>query len=790
MKLKNLFLLVSSMALTMSLSLTFLDNKNVEKVYASDDEIYLGLGDGVGYIGSTREIIMEQGCGIYIPVNVDYARETNIFYDIQHGDYVNEINTINILDSVTIDYPTYFFANMPNLEKIENLGNLNTSGAEDFSYFFYNSPKVSDADFSEFDTSSAQNFHEMFSGTSFESLDLSNFKTRGVGKFSNMFKDCTNLSSLNVSSFDTYSASSLERMFSNCPKLKCLDISSFDLSNRPIVENIFHGTQMDVLYAPENLIQSDQILYTFSFYLPLRYEIPDYYYDVKLNNYSIAKESEQSITYYFYNIKEEAVDFANEFNNIVSTLFTSGECNNLEKLREDWASIANYLDTWEYEYKEHVLDILKAADSDSPIEIMRDFAEMYDFAYNNYYGALYNKGGDFLDRCPHAEDKDGFVHIGVDTDNNIGYLASFDTYEILSSDIRWKVKLGVDTFIDSIFSSNSYTGYTDIEQVIVQDEVEIKNAEHFFKGLSSVSSIEGVENLDTSLSQSYESMFEDCTSLFTLDLSELNAENVTTTASMFKDCSNLSELQLPTTFTTTLKEIHQTFFGCKSLVTIDLSKLDLRNVLTTTEMLYGTSFCYLLTPKVMPTAACNIELIVPITELNYSFYDISFNTYTVLPKDKSSFLIVSENGKRILGSFLSGFEKECERYCEEDGSTSETSLTKLWEDQSEDFNDHIVDSPHHYLVDFFKQDNSSCPYVELKEFCERYDYIYGKYQDILDNHGGDFASRRNLISFNNYNPLSLTVFNESNAILYISVALFSVAFISVLFLIKRKRENR
>lgn len=107
---------------------------------------------------------------------------------------------------------------------------------------------------------------------------------------------------------------------------------------------------------------------------------------------------------------------------------------------------------------------------------------------------------------------------------------------------------------------------------------------NMFKGCSSLTSLD-LSNFDTSNVTSIEYMFQNCSSLETLDISNFDFSNVkggayTGLTYFLSDCSKLSTLTLPQTVTfknsgITLKYM---FDNCSSLTTLDLSGWDTSNV--------------------------------------------------------------------------------------------------------------------------------------------------------------------------------------------------------------------
>lgn len=89
----------------------------------------------------------------------------------------------------------------------------------------------------------------------------------------------------------------------------------------------------------------------------------------------------------------------------------------------------------------------------------------------------------------------------------------------------------------------------------------------WFKGMSALTTIKGMEYLNTANVETMKSMFENCSALQAVDMSHCNTDKLTNIASMFKDCSVLQTVDL-TNFGTALYDMRAAFYGCTELATI------------------------------------------------------------------------------------------------------------------------------------------------------------------------------------------------------------------------------
>ena len=83
------------------------------------------------------------------------------------------------------------------------------------------------------------------------------------------------------------------------------------------------------------------------------------------------------------------------------------------------------------------------------------------------------------------------------------------------------------------------------------------------------------------------SMFRDCSSLESVDLSRLNTSSVTSFANMFNGCSALKSLDLSTLNTSSATTFTYMFAGCSSLTSLDVSGFDTAKVTIFSDMFNG-----------------------------------------------------------------------------------------------------------------------------------------------------------------------------------------------------------
>ena len=116
-----------------------------------------------------------------------------------------------------------------------------------------------------------------------------------------------------------------------------------------------------------------------------------------------------------------------------------------------------------------------------------------------------------------------------------------------------------------------------------------KTTSCWFVKLSALSTIEGIENLNTSEVTDMSYMFCDCRGLMELDLSNFNTAKVKNMESMFLDCYDLKELNVSSFNTAKVTNMHQMFNGCSGLKELNLSSFNTSAVTDMNQMFLDCS---------------------------------------------------------------------------------------------------------------------------------------------------------------------------------------------------------
>ena len=138
--------------------------------------------------------------------------------------------------------------------------------------------------------------------------------------------------------------------------------------------------------------------------------------------------------------------------------------------------------------------------------------------------------------------------------------------------------------MDSMFRDCSSLESIDLSKF---DTSNVVNMNFMFAGCSKLASLD-LRGFNTENVIDMPNMFEGCSSLVSLDLSNWDMRKVITMTSMFRMCTSLTNLNLNFAYSTeSLTNIPNMFDGCSSLVSLDLSNLDVRKVVNMAAMFLG-----------------------------------------------------------------------------------------------------------------------------------------------------------------------------------------------------------
>lgn len=139
-------------------------------------------------------------------------------------------------------------------------------------------------------------------------------------------------------------------------------------------------------------------------------------------------------------------------------------------------------------------------------------------------------------------------------------------------------------------STEWYGNKSTITTVVFDDSfancTTLTSTAYWFYQLTKLTTITGIQNLKMDNVNDINSMFCDCESLTSLNLSSLNLGNVTNMHQMFEGCTGLENISFAGVNTENVTNMGDLFLNCRSLKTIDLSSFNTSKVTNMAYMFY------------------------------------------------------------------------------------------------------------------------------------------------------------------------------------------------------------
>ena len=121
-------------------------------------------------------------------------------------------------------------------------------------------------------------------------------------------------------------------------------------------------------------------------------------------------------------------------------------------------------------------------------------------------------------------------------------------------------------------------GSSKVIKISFLDKVVPENIEYWFDSLTNLTTIENMNNLDTSNVTDMRGMFYGCSSLTSINLTGLDTSNVINMQDMFMNCTLLTNVDITGFNTSKVESMYRMFIHCNNIQNLDLSNWDTSNV--------------------------------------------------------------------------------------------------------------------------------------------------------------------------------------------------------------------
>jgi surface protein len=559
---------------------------------------------------------MFHGCSALTSLDLTNFNTANVEFMDNMFEGCSALKSLDLtnFNTAKVTYMSCMFKGCSALESL-NLTNFNTENVTDMSWMFYGCSALKSLDLTNFNTAKVDFMIHMFYGCSaLKSLDLTNFNTAKVTYMNNMFEGCSALTTIYASDkFVTDNVSNGSDMFTGCKSLKDYSDSKTDHTYANCGGTDGYFTPGGCGYA-----EFDNATGTLSF----RYKgvKPEGAYDLNLGgsdpewktlgtnvnkvvfDASFANARPTSCYYWFCGCSKltdiEGIENLNT-ENVTNMNSMFDRCSALTSLDLTNFNTAKVSDMSYMFMGCSALTTIFVSDKFVTDRVTdgRDMFHMCinligaieydgsksDHTYANYDNGYFSPEGGFH---AYAEFNEG---TGTLTFRR-GLSKPEGAYDLNEGNAtpEWRKEKEPEHNNDEFFNPGSKI---DIRKVVF--DASFANARptscyKWFDMCTSLTEIEGIENLNTEKVTNMGSMFSGCYVLNPLDVSNFNTQNVEDVSEMFVSCMKLKSLNVSNFDTQKVKNMSSMFYNCNSLTSLDVSNFNTQNV---EKMSYMFSCC-------------------------------------------------------------------------------------------------------------------------------------------------------------------------------------------------------
>ena len=480
----------------------------------------------------------------------------------------NHSHNANIIKKVIFDAsfanarPTScyrWFDGCTDLTTIEGIEYLNTENVTNMSLMFSECSALTTLDVSNFDTKNVMEMSYMFcSCTKLKTLDVSSFNTQNVTDMNWMFSYCSVLTTLDLSNFDTKNVTDMNGMFSNCSALTTLDLSSFETQNVTDMSRMFKDcsalTTLDVSnFDTQNVTNME---YMFKGCRAL----------TTLDVSSFETQNVTDMEYMFKGCSALTTIYA-------SDKFVTTACEEAENMFAECVNLVGAVPYDENKVGKEMANYTTGYFTDIASKVAESYA-VFDKATNTLTFKHDTQKPDGAFALNEGENLPGWYKFD---DNNHSHNANIIKKVIFDASFANARPTSCYRWFDGC------TDLTTIEGIEYLNTENVTNMSLMFSECSALTTLD-VSNFDTKNVMEMSYMFCSCTKLKTLDVSSFNTQNVTDMNWMFSYCSVLTTLDLSNFDTKNVTDMNGMFSNCSALTTLDLSSFETQNVTDMSRM--------------------------------------------------------------------------------------------------------------------------------------------------------------------------------------------------------------
>ncbi len=392
-------------------------------------------------------------------------------------------------------------------------------------------------------TEKVTDMYSMFWGcSSLISLDVTHFNTANVTDMSEMFFMCSSLTSLDVTHFNTAKVTDMYSMFYSCSSLTSLDVTHF---------NTEKVTNMRFMFSMCSSLTSLDVTH---------------FNTEKVTNMRFMFSSCSSLT------SLNLTNFNTEKVTDMDDMFS--DCQALTTIYASDKFVTNQVTSSDNMF--HMcINLIGAIEYDG---------SKSDHTYANYENGYFSPEGGFY-AYAEFDNATGTLTFRRGLSKPEGAYGlnegrNLPDWNNLGTNVK---KVVFDASFASARPTNCYGWFKDFTNLTTIEGFEYLNTENVtnmtgvFNGCSALTSLD-LTNFNTAKVTDMKLLFANCSALESLDLSMFNTENVTSMPSMFNGATNLKTLNVSNFNTEKVNNMGYMFANCPNLTSLDLSSFNTKGV--------------------------------------------------------------------------------------------------------------------------------------------------------------------------------------------------------------------
>ena len=494
-------------------------------------------GSVMAYVNGTKLTIAGNGAG-KIMANADSSSMFNSFFNSLSN--AASISGLNLLDTSNVTNMRSMFEGCKALTSVGDISGWNTANVTDMQSMFDNCWALKSLNLSGWNTANVTNMANMFCFcNTLTNLDLSGWNTSNVTDMHGMFATCPRLASLDLSGFDTSMVTNMVCMFQDCDALTSVgDLSGWNTANVTSMKFMFDGcyslTGLDLSGWNTSNVTNMQEMFSTCAALT----------NLNLSSFDTSKVG----TYDMYNMFSgcrvlQTVTLGKDFKfGSASSYLPTPSSTYITGANGKWYDTSD--GTW---YTPAELASVTRTET-------RTFVAVKPVP-TLAAGSGWYKGSTGRYTITEIELVDSYTATGNETES-------------------WDASAAQDGSVKAYINGTKLTIAGNGAGKIMANA----KSNSAFDSFGNVTTISGLDKLDTANVTDMCDMFTTCMELTSLDLSGWDTSNVTNMSRMFNNCMVLTSLDLSGWDTSNVTNMYSMFASCYKLTSLDLSGFDTSKV--------------------------------------------------------------------------------------------------------------------------------------------------------------------------------------------------------------------